>query len=268
MVNPIRLIRYMNRAPEVFVATRRTPAYWQLLTRYLEIGSAAYPFHVPLKDGGSLTLASTEEVKVFWHVFVRTSYTLPERCATILDCGANVGIFSVWAASHRPDARIVALEPFPATFAALQANIRRNLLADRVECAQVGLAARTSDRQMRTSGESPNRKVVLDGDNDTREDTVSISCLSLAECLDEFKIDTLDLLKMDIEGSEWAVLLSTPSDVLQRIRHIQLEYHAVDSRFGYKPEQLFAHLADAGHRLTFRTEDQYHTGMAYFERST
>ena len=81
----------------------------------------------PLTGGGSLTLASPAEVRVFWQIFVHGSYALPPRCRTILDCGANVGIFSIWAARRHPHARIVALEPFPATFAALEANIRRPL---------------------------------------------------------------------------------------------------------------------------------------------
>src|SRR5688572_22077879 len=98
MVNPLQLVRYINRAPEIVLASRQTPAYWQVLTRYLQIGRGSYPFQVPLQDGAAITLASTEEVKVFWHVFVRGSYVLPEQCKTILDCGANVGIFSIWAA--------------------------------------------------------------------------------------------------------------------------------------------------------------------------
>lgn len=155
MVNAGRLIRYVNRAPELYLASKRTPAYGQLFMRYLDIGSGRYPFEVPLKRGGSLTLAGS----------------------AIKDC---VGVRS-------------------------------------------------------------------------------------AECLRRFNIDMLDMLKMDIEGSEWSVLLSTSPAVLKRIRYIQLEYHEVAARFGYTPERLFSRLANAGHRLTFRSEDQYHTGMAIFE---
>jgi FkbM family methyltransferase len=265
-MNVAQIIRNVNRTPEVFIAGKRTPAYGQLLLRYLDIGSRPYPFDVPLKSGGSLTLASMEEVKVFWNVIVRRSYVLPERCETILDCGANVGIFSVWAAAEKPQARIVALEPFPETFAALETNIRRNLLAGRVECAQIGLASCAGEEFMRTEGESPNRRMVLDEDAQVIEATVSVPCITLAECLRRFDIDTLDMLKMDIEGSEWPVLLSTSPAALRRIRYIQLEYHEVAARFGYTPQRLFSHLAAAGHRLTFRTEDQFHTGMAIFER--
>ena len=62
------------------------------------------------------------------------------------------------------------------------------------------------------------------------------------------------------------MLLSTPPDVLARIRHIQLEYHEVNARFGYTPDMLFKHLAGAGHRLKSHHEDTYRTGLAYFER--
>jgi hypothetical protein len=72
---------------------------------------------------------------------------------------------------------------------------------------------------------------------------------------------------MDIEGSEWAVLLSTPPDVLARIQHIELEYHEVNARFGYTPQELFSHIASGGHRLTFHSEDRGRTGLAFFERA-
>jgi FkbM family methyltransferase len=262
----LQLLRHIGRAPQMFAARKSTPAAAALIKRYLQVGAGAYPFRVPLTGGGSLTLASPAEVKVFWQIFVSGSYALPERCATILDCGANVGIFSVWAARQRPRARIVALEPFPATFAALDANIRDNALTDRVRCVQVGLAAAPGERLIRAAGDSPNRQVVLDETAVAAEQTVAIQCVDLAACLRQHGLDDLDLLKMDIEGSEWEVLLSTPPDVLARIRHIQLEYHEVNARFGYTPAMLFEHLASAGHRLKSHHEDAYRTGLAYFER--
>src|SRR5438093_781838 len=262
----LELLRHIGRAPEVLVARKSTPAVAGLVSRYLQVGGGQYPFRVPLTGGGSLTLASPAEVRVFWQIFVHGSYALPERCRTILDCGANVGIFSVWAARRQPHARIVALEPFPATFAALDANIRANGLADRVRCVQVGLAAAPGQRLIRTAGDSPNRQLVLGETSDSTDQTIAIQCVDLAACLRHHGLEDLDLLKMDIEGSEWEVLLSTPPEVLARIRHIQLEYHEVNARLGYTPEMLFTHLAGAGHRLKSHHEDNYRTGLAYFER--
>jgi len=266
MLAAARILRHIGRAPELIAAGRHTPAVRQLVQRYLGVGAGDYPFTVPLTGGGSLTVSSPAEVRVFWHIFVRGSYQVPARCDTILDCGANVGIFSVWAARQRPAARIVALEPFPDTYASLVANIRANALDDRVRCVPLALAAQAGERFIGIDGASPDRKLVAQDLEADRSASVRVDTLSLGDAMSRNGFDHVDYLKMDIEGSEWEVLLSTPVDVLRRIRVIQLEYHEVHARFGYTPERLFSYLADAGHRLTYRTEDELRTGLAYFEQ--
>jgi FkbM family methyltransferase len=262
-----RLIRHIGRAPELVVASRHTPAAYQLVRHYLEIGKREYPFVLPLSGGGSLVLSSPAEVSVFWNIFVHGSYRLPARCKTILDCGANVGIFSVWAARKSPAARIVALEPFPETFASLTSNIRANALDDRVRCEALALAAQRGEGFISLDGASPNHKLLPQDVAPARMSSIAIKTTTLADVMAQHGFDLLDYMKMDIEGSEWEVLLSTPVEVLRRIRSIQLEYHQVHARFGYTPAMLFRHLAAAGHQAIAQTEDRFRTGLAYFERS-
>jgi FkbM family methyltransferase len=239
----------------------------RVIARYLEIGELPYPVEVPLRKGGVLTLLSPSEVKVFWQIAVRKSYSLPRRCSTILDCGENVGIFTVWAARERPGARIVAVEPCRETFERLTGHIDANRLTSRVRCLQLGLAAESAERYMDTGDETPLRKLIpADAVSAPPDNAEAVRCVTLDECMQGEGIGELDLLKMDIEGSEWEVLLSTPPAVLSRIRHVQLEYHQVHYRFRYKPQQLFDHLAQAGLRLTLLEEDQFQTGVAFFER--
>jgi FkbM family methyltransferase len=266
MMRSARLMRYLARAPEMIAARRHTPAVAPLVLRYLEIGRPTYPFQLRLTNGARLTLDSAAEAKVFWHIFVRGCYRLPAVCNTILDCGANVGIFSLWAAYQRPSARIVALEPFADTFSALARNIRANGLEGRIQALEAGVAAESGARWMNSAGASPDRKMMHADTPVPAAGAVPIQCLTLADALQQFDLQPLDLLKMDIEGSEWEVLLSTAPSTLAAIRHIQLEYHQVHARFHYTPEKLFAHLEKAGHRLVYRTQDAQATGLAYFER--
>jgi FkbM family methyltransferase len=268
MVETSQLLRKVGRIPELISAARHTTASRQLIAHYLQVGGTGrrYPLRVPLTAGGTLTLESLSEVKVFWQIFVRGSYRLPTKCLSILDCGANVGIFSVWAARRRPDAGIVAVEPYPDTFASLETNIRANALEGRVRCVPMALAAASGERHIQSDGDSPDRRLLPDDVAHPADRAVAVRCLTLAECLDLANFDTVDLLKMDIEGSEWGVLLSTPPSALARVRNLQLEYHEVHRRFGCSPEKLFAHLAASGLRLAQRTEDAYRTGLAYFER--
>ena len=94
-----------------------------------------------------------------------------------------------------------------------------------------------------------------------------IACRTLEAVLDQFRIEALDLLKMDIEGSEYETLLSTPPRVLRRIKRINLEYHEVAAHLGYSKEQLFDHLAGAGHVPISMVEDEFRTGIVLFERA-
>lgn len=57
----------------------------------------------------------------------------------LLDVGANVGIYTVWAGSLRR-ARVVAVEPEAENFALLNRNIRLNGLADRVSAVAAALS--------------------------------------------------------------------------------------------------------------------------------
>jgi FkbM family methyltransferase len=266
VVTATNLLRHVRRSPELVHSLAVTPSALRVIARYLEIGDPQYPIEIPLRKGGGLTLWSPNEVKVFWQIAVRKSYLLPARCATILDCGANVGIFAVWAANERPGVRIVAIEPCRETYERLLGHIEANRLTTQIQCLRVGLAAQSGERYMDTADESPRRKLIP-ADGVARPPAAeAVQCVTLADCIERTGTSELDLLKMDIEGSEWEVLLSTPPDVLSRIRYVQLEYHQVHSRFGYHPQQLFDHFAKAGHRLTSRHEDQFHTGLAFFER--
>lgn len=57
----------------------------------------------------------------------------------LLDCGANVGMYTVWAAATRR-ARVVAFEPESQNYAILNRNILLNNLADRVTAYCMGLS--------------------------------------------------------------------------------------------------------------------------------
>jgi hypothetical protein len=77
--------------------------------------------------------------------------------------------------------------------------------------------------------------------------------------MSQYALDTVDFLKLDIEGSEWPVILTSPPELWRRIRHVQLEYH--ETAAGYHPQMLLDRLALGGHSVVEHTEDAHHTGM-------
>lgn len=63
-------------------------------------------------------------------------------------------------------------------------------------------------------------------------ETVEVPAKTLAEASDFFGLDTIDLLKMDIEGAEVEVLQNCPVSLLRRVAQITVEFHCADV-FGF-----------------------------------
>jgi FkbM family methyltransferase len=254
------LWRHRNQMPEVATAFRRfkLPSAMRLIRAYLGIGAIEYPFVVKSHNGFEIELASVAEVKVLWHVFVRDCYKLPGECHTIIDAGGNVGIFALYAAAYYPEARIFSLEPFPSTFSALCTNINRNSLQANVRALQLGLSSSPGMLPMSGAPASTDRKIV---DVEVAPDASLewIPVVTLQEFMSRYALDTVDFLKLDIEGSEWPVILTSPPELWRRIRNVQLEYH--ETAAGYSPQTLLDHLALGGHSVVEHTEDEHRTGM-------
>jgi FkbM family methyltransferase len=130
-----------------------------------------------------------------------------------VDLGAHVGIFGTFFFSCYPDGELDAFEPDPANSALLQRCISANRLADRWRlvpaCAATadGTALLLADRfaESRITREVPG--------------TIEVASRDVFPFL-----ATADLLKMDIEGSEWDILEDPRfSEIAARV--IVLEYH-------------------------------------------
>lgn len=261
------VVKGLTRPHELLIARWQTPAALELVASYLNIRPPRFPLDIPLRHGGVVRVFSRGEAKVFWQIFMHGCYRLWSDCRIIVDAGANIGTFSVWAARQLPESRILALEPFPETFGRLQHNIEINNLRDRVETVQLALAAQSGERLMPVGAESQRRNLIPGDLKACSENVVTVPSITIAELIDRYKLARIDLLKMDIEGSEWEVLHSTPPSVLNSIRRIQFEYHEVHARLGYSRDKLFDYLRSAGYRITHCREDAHGTGIAIAEQN-
>ena len=159
------------------------------------------------------------------------------RGERVVDGGANVGAFAVLAAGA--GARVTAYEPHPETFR----HLERNTAALGVGCVQAALVAEATEPTVSLAiggGESTHHHLGGEGE------ALDVPAVALAHAIGE----GCDLLKLDVEGSEFALLLGTPVDVLVRARRIACEVHpwAGDAR------ELTDRLQAVGHRVTLRSK--------------
>jgi FkbM family methyltransferase len=65
--------------------------------------------------------------------------------------------------------------------------------------------------------------------------------VTLDDLVQNAGLERIDLLKMDIEGAEYPVLLSTAPETLARVRCLVLEYHEFEAE-AWRPAMLVEHL--------------------------
>jgi colanic acid/amylovoran biosynthesis glycosyltransferase len=176
-------------------------------------------------------------------VFVRRRYGALDGFTTIVDVGANVGSFALYAAQSCPDARIFCYEPEQQNFSLLKQNIQITGLEGRVAAFQCAVGS-TGGRRGLAVGVSQTNAF-----DDLRASTSRqlVDCLTLRDILAEHHLETVDLLKLNCEGAEYEILKSCSKSDFDRIANIRLEYHNLDgSRNGESLSQL---LEDHGYRI-------------------
>lgn len=136
----------------------------------------------------------------------------------ILDCGSNIGMSVLFFKTIYPRARIIAFEPDPATFEKLATNVSQNDLKD-VVAHQCALSDKDGSVEFYRKDNSLLMSTVKQ-----RSDGEEI--LVPARQLSSFISSPVDLLKMDIEGAEEAVLSEiAASGKLHLIKQMHIEYH-------------------------------------------
>jgi hypothetical protein len=86
----------------------------------------------------------------------------------------------------------------------------------------------------------------------------------LTELLDRLGVGASDLLKMNIHGQEYEVLLSISSPSLRRFQRVAVQYHELPAEVRLGKEQLFEHFTRAGFCLNSDEDTGSGSGLAVF----
>lgn len=152
---------------------------------------------------------------------------MPKGC-TLWDIGANVGLYSVYAAKKR-ECRVVAFEPSVFNLELLARNLFLNGLQDRVSIVPLALSDKLAVNQLRMTSTEWGGALSTFGQNygwdgKTLAQTFSFSTLgiSMDEGIRLLQLPTPDFIKMDVDGIEH-IILRGGSGVLSRIRGMLIE---------------------------------------------
>jgi FkbM family methyltransferase len=170
---------------------------------------------------------------------------------TVLDIGANVGIYSIFLSKLVGESgKIYAFEPDPLTAAILKENLTLNNCKN-VIVSQIALSDSNSKVTLQKPdgvGDAFNYIQKLDSDD---KNTVGITAIRLDDFLKQNNIPKVDFIKIDIEGAELLCLLGAEELLSSSSNPIVITecYEPFLQRFNHRISDLISFLAKFEYEL-------------------
>lgn len=220
---------------------------WPAFMYHYALGSVpagAYAF----RNGARIKIGRGVDHAPIVEVFLRQDYGRPPDDAVIVDLGASIGVYAIYAAVTARNARVYAYEPMRSFYELMQENVRLNGRVDTITCFNCAVAGTAAERDLFHGGPGLFFPTLIVPERGATAGRTPVPCTTLDDVLASNGLSGVDLLKIDIEGAEYEVLYGAQA-CLERIREIRMEYHTVDG-VGHDVESLKQFLTRRGYRIT------------------
>lgn len=166
---------------------------------------------------------NTSDQGIFYQIFLLEEYSclndLPEP-KLIIDAGANVGFSSIYFLNKYPNAHIIAVEPDDENFKLCEKNL--SFYSDRVSLIKSGIWSHQTG--LTVCGDKNNESAIQVKECQLGE-KADIDAIDIDNLLNNSGFTSIDLLKMDIEGSESVVFFNKDAKWLTKVTNIVIELH-------------------------------------------
>lgn len=165
----------------------------------------------------------TSDILVFNEIFVNYEYEwglrgVPE---VIVDVGGYIGLSAAFFATKYPDATIIAVEPDDENFSLLKINTAH---FPNVHAVQAAVWRDNGMLSLTDPGLGAWGLQVTDVDDVKLAGQKLIPAITIDEIIKKFDLDRIDLLKVDVEGSETEIF-ATADSWISSVDAICIELH-------------------------------------------
>lgn len=175
------------------------------------------------KKFGKLKIrAGNSDIRVFKQIFLDEVYHfIPGGFdpKVIVDAGANVGYSALWFSSKFPQAQVLAIEPELENFNLLVKNTAEE---DRIVPLNMALWHEKTTLEIENPS-ADSWAFRVSGVSSTSEN--SVATLTITSLMEDFKLEKIDLLKIDIEGAEFELFQNGAERWLPFVNMIMIETH-------------------------------------------
>lgn len=169
----------------------------------------------------SRLLVVLEEVLYYSDYKFQASKDTP---AVIFDCGANIGIATLFFKIKYPNSCVVCFEPISENCAFLRDLVKKNKWGDTVTVVEAAVGVEGGKQRFHASARDPLGGSLTERkfESDNSLYTIDVDVVRLKEYLEKF--EKITFLKVDIEGSEEAVIADI-GDCHDKISYMFIEVH-------------------------------------------
>lgn len=178
----------------------------------------------------------------------------------VVDLGANAGLFSVYVADKAK--KVYAVEPISLNYTILLENIKLNKYESKITPLKLAITDKEGIETFDLIDDAPANSLVM---KTTRQSVGQerVQTTTLSNLILKNNISKIDFLKMDIEGSEYDVILTTDKAVFEIIDKIAIELHSVEKHFKH---EIVEKLRVFGYKVTYQRRTPEQEDMLYTKR--
>jgi FkbM family methyltransferase len=173
-------------------------------------------YYINLKDNDRV---------LFEEIFEDNAYNVIEdeiKGKNVLDIGANIGYFSLFAELFEP-AKIIAVEPSCESYILLYYNTKH---LNNIKLLKFAVTEKDGDiKRIYNPAPDFGKTHTSDSHIFNRYKGEIVETISLRTLLFKFEDDNDIVVKMDIEGSEYDILMNITSDTMNKISILYIEIH-------------------------------------------
>jgi FkbM family methyltransferase len=181
----------------------------------------------------------------------------------IVDLGANEGFYTLKAREMAPKAKIIAVEPNPSAFRTLKRNVTSNklrniIIMNKAITSRIGkISFEIIKGQTSIGGLKVYEKYRKRG----KLKKIIVDSITLEKLCKLNNVKNMDLLKMDVEGSELDILKNS-ENILPCIKKVVVEYH--EAQKTKKP--VIAIMLRNGFRIALIDREKYYGNLYFIKR--
>lgn len=168
------------------------------------------------------------DYKVVKETWVENVYQIKEEdfwdTGVFIDIGANIGAVSIFVAlmnknrdKTKKPIKVFSYEPEPHNLEFFRTNIKNNNIGD----IKVIPKAVFKERGTISISDRGGNSSIFTRENTS---TVEVPVVTLEDVFILNKLTECDVMKIDIEGAEYDLIINTPDEILKKIKYLTLEF--------------------------------------------